>query len=330
MNRKTVQVLAAIIVGLVLALLVLDSNDDSDIVAGRPLLPELRTVANTATQVTIQGPDAGEVVTILRNDDGWTVSTRDNYAADVGKLRQLIIALADANIIEEKTSNPEQYEKLGVGDPVGGGKGSRVTISGPDYTYAVILGSQTQGKFRYARIDGAQTSYLIDKDPTLPLAADDWLSPDILDIGAARVQRVSITHADGEVVVIAKDTQEQTDFVVLDVPHGRELSYATVANGIGGALAGLKLEDVRARVEAAAATIVKFDLWDGFSITAEVVVADDQTWISFAAAVAGDEASAAEEVATINGRLGGWQYRIPDYKKNLLVRRWDDILKTAD
>jgi hypothetical protein len=26
-------------------------------------------------------------------------------------------------------------------------------------------------------------------------------------------------------------------------------------------------------------------------------------------------------------RTSGWQFRIADYKANLLVRRWDDILK---
>ena len=36
------------------------------------------------------------------------------------------------------------------------------------------------------------------------------------------------------------------------------------------------------------------------------------------------------EVIDINDRLSGWQYRLPDFKKNLLTRRWDDILKAAD
>lgn len=330
MSRRTVPILAAIIVGLLLVLLALRGNDGSDVVAGRPLLPELKAVANSATQVVIQGSDAGDVVTLQRNDDRWTVSERGNYAADVGKLRQLVIALTDANIVEEKTSNPEQYEKLGVGGPDSGGNGSTVTISGPGFAYAVILGNKTQGKFRYARVVDAETSYLIDTDPTLPSSADDWLLPDILDVAAQRVQKVSTTHADGETIVMAKDNQQQTDFVVLDIPAGRKLSYPTVANGIAGALGALKLEGVRAQVTAPAATTVEYLLWDGFTITAKVVADGDQFWISFAAAVAGDAADAAQEVADINRRLDGWQYQLPEFKKNLFVRRWDDILQAAD
>jgi hypothetical protein len=37
-----------------------------------------------------------------------------------------------------------------------------------------------------------------------------------------------------------------------------------------------------------------------------------------------------ESAAEINARLSGWQYRLPDHKKNLLVRRWEDILKSTD
>lgn len=321
MNRRTVPVLVAVIVGLLLMLLVLRGQDGSD-APGQPLLPDFKAVANDTTRVTILGPDADEALTLERIDDAWVVGTRDNYAADVGKLRPLIIALADASILEEKTSDPALYEKLGLDDPESGGSGSKVTVAGPDFAYAVILGNTTQGKFRYARDAAAAGSYLIDQDPELPLAADDWLLPDLLDIGAARVRQVRIAHADGETIALAKDTQEQTDFSVLDIPAGRELSYATVANGIAGVLGKLQLSDVRRRVAAPAATTVEFDTWDELRISAEIVTDDEDTWVSFTAT--GGDAEA------INARLGGWQYQLPEHKTNLLTRRWDDLLKGAD
>ena len=40
--------------------------------------------------------------------------------------------------------------------------------------------------------------------------------------------------------------------------------------------------------------------------------------------------SAEEEADLINARHARWQYRIPDYKANLLARRWTDILKAED
>lgn len=321
MKQKTIPALIAVIVGLLLLLLVLRDKDDGR-ASGQPLLPAFKAVANDTTLVTILGPDSDAPLTLERIDDAWVVGARDNYLADVGKLRQLIIALAEARILEEKTSDPAQYEKLGLDDPQSGGAGSKLTVSGPDFAYAVIFGNKTQGKYRYARDAAAAGSYLIDQDPELPAAAADWLLPELLDIAATRVRRVSIVHADGETIVLAKDTQEQTDFSVLDIPSTRELSYATVANGIAAALGKLQLSDVRARVAAPAATSVEFDTWDELSVSAELVTEDELTWVSFTAT--GGEAEA------INARLGGWQYQLPEHKKSLLTRRWDDLLKAAD
>jgi len=258
------------------------------------------------------------------------VSSRDNFPADLGKLRQLIIALADARIVEEKTADPEQYEKLGLDMPGQDSGGTQITVAGPDFSYTVVLGTQAQGKFRYARVEGEAASYLIDQNPTPATTAGDWLQTDLLDISAQRVQGVSILHADGESIVIAKQDQEQTDFRVQDIPTGRELSYPTVANSIGGALSALQLEDVRASVAATPVATVEFQTFDGYKIDATAVAEGDKTWVSFVAAVSNEDADAAASVSTLNERLQGWQFMLPDYKKNQLLRRWNDILKAAD
>ena len=331
MTRKTLHALIAIVVGLLLLLLAIRGNDvDDSTVSGPALLPDFRAVANDVAQVRVVHADADEGVTLHLEDDRWVVNARDGYLADVGKLRQLIIALANAEILEEKTSNPEQYDKLGVGDPEEGGNGTKVVITAPQACYEVVLGNAAQGQYRYARLASSATSYLIDQNPDLPLAVGDWLLPDILDIDAEKVKRVAITHADGETIVIEKTDQEQTDFDVSNVPDGRELSYATVGNGIAGALGNLELDDVRKRVEAPAITTAVYETWDGLRVSAEVFSEEETTWIAFSAEPSREDSTADERVAEINERLSGWQYQLPDYKKNLLVRRWDDILKATD
>ncbi|MDH3531855.1 MAG: DUF4340 domain-containing protein, partial [Gammaproteobacteria bacterium] len=209
-----------------------------------------------------------------------------------------------------------------------------------------ILGDSAQRDFRYARLPDQATSYLIDKNPTVPDSVGDWLLPDIIDISAERVRKVSILHADGDSIVIEKGARDLTDFAVLDVPEDRELSYATVGNGVAGALSQLKLDDVRARRDAAAATTTVFETWDGLEITAAVTSDEGASWVAFAigtvpvvpsaeataddAAGAGEPAKVDDEANELNERLSAWQFRLPDYKKNLLLRRWDDILKAVD
>lgn len=328
MTRRTLQTLAAIIVGLVLLLLALRGNDVHESgPVGEPALPDFASVANDISKVRIVRPSGGEGVTLHLKGDLWAVSARDDYAADIGKLRQLIIALADARVLEEKTSNPEQYDKLGVGDPEEGGTGTKIIATTPEATYSVILGNVAQGEYRYARPTDQATSYLIDQNPDLPKTVGDWLLPDIVDIGSAAVRRVVITHADGESIVVEKSDSDQTDFVVAGVPEGRELSYATVGNGVAGALGSLKLEDVRKTTAEAVATTTVFETWDNVTISAKITAGNEQSWVSFAAETNSEESGDTDRVAEINARVSGWQYRLPDHKKNLLVRRWDDILK---
>jgi len=235
------------------------------------------------------------------------------------------MALAEARIVEEKTSSPEHYEKLGVDDPEDGGKGTKIIVDGEGVSYAIILGESAQGNHRYARLAGEETSYLVDRDPNIPAAASDWLLADILDIDSKQVRSVTITHDNGETIAITKETEDQTDFSVLDIPAGRELSYPTVANGIAGALKALKFDDVQKSIDGPFETSAVFETWDGLQVTARVRTDDEDTWVTFSATGAPDGT-----VTDIGEQLDGWQYRLPDYKKNLLTRRWDDILKSSD
>jgi hypothetical protein len=330
MTRKTIQILIALIITLGLLLLVIDRDDDGTYAERAVFLAGFKEVANDATRISISGSSDGEDVTISRESGNWMVNARDNYAADISKLGQLVSTLANARIVEQKTSNPENYANLGVNDPGDGGNGRLVSIEGPGLNYSVIIGDSAQRDFRYARVPDQATSYLIDQNPPIPASASEWLVADIVDIPSSRIRNVSIEHADGESIVVEKIEEEQTDFDVLDVPEGRELSYATVGNGIAGALSDLGLDDVRKRIDAPAVTSVTFETWNGLSLSVKVIDEEEASWLEFAATSVDEEHSVDNEVAAINERLSGWQYQVADYKKNLLIRRWDDILKDAE
>jgi len=60
-------------------------------------------------------------------------------------------------------------------------------------------------------------------------------------------------------------------------------------------------------------------------VTAQVRTDDEGTRVTFFPAGMPDQT-----VTDIGEKLVGWQYQLPDYKKNLLTRRRDDTLKSAD
>lgn len=322
MTQKHIQALVAIIVGLVLLMFVLRSTDDTGPVgADRLLLPELAAAAGAIATIRVTGVGDAGPLDITRDGDRWSVVSRGGYAADVGLLRQLVISLSEARIVEEKTSNPDNYARLGVDDPEEGGEGTMLSLSGDGFDYTVILGNTAQGDYRYARVAGDATSYLVDQDPRVPGAVGDWLDASIADIPAERIRRVTIRHSDGETIVIEKDSQDQVDFSVRDVPVGRELSYASVGNGIGGALGSLELDDVRVASEGEALATTVFETWNDARIRAELVQNGDDSWVTF---------SADPDIDGLNARVAGWQYRLPEFKQNLLLRRWDDLLREEE
>jgi hypothetical protein len=50
----------------------------------------------------------------------WAVVEKGNYPAAPGKLRQLLLGLADLTLVEPKTERPELFARLDLNDPANG------------------------------------------------------------------------------------------------------------------------------------------------------------------------------------------------------------------
>jgi hypothetical protein len=325
-NSSTLRWLGFIVALLVIALVLVDLREDGELPeSGKRLFPDMEAVLNEVGQLTISR--AGEEPVVINRQDGtWGVAARNDYPARFTSVREVLLAMAEARVVEPKTANPELHDRLGVQDPaVAGSKGVRVTATAGEQSFSLIFGNASQDSYRYARIAGEDQSWLIDQNPDIPATIGKWLQADIVDIGSDRVRSVTIRHPDGEVISVSKATEADTDFAVADIPTGRELSYSTVANGLAGALNDLDLDDVRPAVATDADAITtEFETFDGLRIVTTTVRADDVNWVSLIAEASGDDS---EEASAITAHVEGWQFRIADYKANLLTRRWEDILK---
>lgn len=331
MTAKNLNALAALAAILVIAYLVLDRSESNRPVSDT-LIPELKSQINDVTSLGAR--NASGTVTIRRSDDAWVVVEREGYAADMARLRDVLVSIADAKIIERKTSDPEKYHLIGVSDPSdANSESTELTISGDGFEYSIIIGATAQTVFRYVRMADAEQSVLIDQNPDVPGDAAEWLADALVDIDAERVQQVIISHADGEEFVVEKPSTEAANYAVVNIPDGRELSYPSVANEIGAALAELTLDDVRPKPvgDLKPGTTTMIRTFDGLQIVAMIYERDDAIWISIVADAAEEaEAGIQDEVAGINTRLAAWQFAIPDHKTNLLKRRMEDLLKTVE
>src|SRR5690349_15318946 len=62
----------------------------------------------------------GSTLTLIRDGDSWLVAEKGNYPADNAKLSQLLLAMADLQLVEPRTRQPDLYPRLEIEDP---GKG---------------------------------------------------------------------------------------------------------------------------------------------------------------------------------------------------------------
>ncbi len=359
MTTRTLTVLAIAAAALVL-LAVFAERSGGPSAGGAPelLLPGLTERLNDVERVTLVRAGNETVATLEPGESGWTVAERDGYPADTPKLRQALIALGEARLVERKTANETLHERIGVEDVSRSeASGLALTIEGGGDWPTLILGDAEGTGYRYVRRADEAQSWLIDRNPDLPRSTSQWLDPSILDVRGDRVQQVTITHPDGEIVRVYKDERGAANFSVADVPEGRELQYPGVANVTANALRELRLEDVE-RASAAPeepVTTVEYRTFDGLVVRGEGFERGDQAWIAFTAsfdpdqaqrfaesAQSGDDAdggaeSAADdgadasaiedEAAAINARTAGWRYRIASYQFDQMTRRLEDFLQ---
>lgn len=345
MSRRTlVLLLGSLIVLAILALLAGPGNRHD---AEQRLFPELKAQLNEISEILVRGPGNQLVATLRRSDARWIVAER-NYPADVGMIRTNLLALADARIVEEKTSTPELYDRLGVQDiALENARGIQLEISGSGTPVQLIIGEAAgdSSDMRYVRRTGEAQSWLVSGHFTPGKTTGEWLDRQLVDIPAARIQAVTIIHPGLDTLRLEKAGRDATDFGVTDIPAGRELSYPGIGNTLGALLVSLQLDDVHGREalgeNPGKPVVARFLCFDGLVIEASAWRTPEGTRLSFLAAVdpaqaeryavpdAPGTAAVRAEAEAINARLGGWIYTLPGHKTEQFTRRLQDLLTPA-
>ncbi len=274
MNTKNFYALvAAAVVALGAALWVSRSNQPSSEAnpQNAPLLPGLRDELNAVDALTFTGAGNQAIASFKRDADGWHVAEKSGFPADVSKLRELLLKLADASVIEAKTANPARYSELGVEDPASvkcepptatadaadqanaqkkclEGKGVLVTLGGLKMPIRLIVGLYNGGGGggTFVRRDGEARSLLVAGNLAIDRNAASWIRHELVDIDAARIKEVRLTGLDGKTLRVYKEQSVEASFKVADVPAGRTLASDFVANSLGSGLSSLRADDVAA------------------------------------------------------------------------------------
>jgi hypothetical protein len=280
-------VIFAIIAVVVIALAVFLANRQTELrLTGEELLyPELKAQADSVKAIRIYKAGDARVVEILRNGAEWTLTERNGYPIAAAKARNLVRALSNAKILEEKTSDPTKYASLSVEDVESAeAKGVRIELEGPASPVNLIVGKDGPGaNSSYVRRVGEQKSWLVSEQLSASPEPRDWLDKDIINVSADRVQSATIEIQGQKPYTASKASRADENFAVSPLPKGKELSYAGAANGFATALVSLTLDDVKPKAELAdakPAARATYRTFDGLKVEMQGYKLDDKHYLT--------------------------------------------------
>jgi uncharacterized protein DUF4340 len=335
-QRGLILLAAATLALIVLAIVAIASGDRgvSRAPPGERALPALAAKLGEVGSVGIKRNALS--LTFVRDGDNWFVAEKGNYPAAAGKVRQMVLAMADAVLVEPKTQKAEFYPRLDVEDP-GSGKSTFVTLKDKSGT---TLAEMIIGKRRYDRLgtgtDGIYVRKLGDTQAWLARGSlefsdqlSSWLDRRILDIPEKRIAKAILIQPDGTKLVISRAKPEDK-FTVEDTPADAKFKSETTTSEPAMALESLDLDDVRPVTEMPVpdkdAVAASFTTFDGLTVDVRLLDKDDMHWVALSAAGTG---AAEAEAKAINDKVSHWTYAVPSYKATQLKMKLSDMLDPA-
>jgi len=284
---------------------------------GSALLPSLASELDTVTALTVRRGGATPTVTVHQQGGHWTLAERGDYPADVSKLRKLLLALSDAKVIEQKTSNPASFAVIGVDDPASpGATGAEISIVARDGKHAVIVGKPV-GAGNFARRSGENSSYIVEPGISLEVEPRYWIDSRLLDIAAADIQSIGVKPAAGPAYTVHR-AATGGNFVLEGAPAGRKAADSAVLAPSPTTYSGLTADDVAplGNIDFSKATVVTVTLADGNAITMTGAASADKHWVQVRSS----------KDAALDAKGAGRAFEITGYRYDAIFRPLEQLL----
>lgn len=318
----------------------LDNKPQSEIVT-TSLFPALIDSINEITEITIEDR---KFKSILRKIEGsWYLHNKDNYPASTSGIKRLALELSNLAILETKTSLADKYAKLGVNDlSLEGSLASKITVSaGEKKLVSLLVGLSPKGTStaqRYIRLSDATAAQLVAGQITASTNPIDWLDPQIIDIDSKSIRRLTIDVPGEQKIIISKKTESEDFFNLQEVPESFEMKSKTIISSIPAILMDLRLNNV---VSAQLVTDLeptqktRITTFSGLEILLKDYIWENKHYTVFEASQEKDTDKPLDEmqnaaIEKINSKLHGWAYEIPAYKRRMINRKFDDLIRPKE
>ncbi|MFT4561354.1 MAG: hypothetical protein ACI9BW_001095 [Gammaproteobacteria bacterium] len=333
-------------------------------ISTRLLYPSLSEGLNEVRRFSIL--TAKNNTQLERQGTQWVVANRDNFPANFSAVKSTLLNLSTSRILEEKTSNPMNYSKIGVNRPDDDGSESvliEIHDAANQTVASLIIGKERSANKLdtpnyFARESEVATALLVQGDLKMSDDPIKWMDTSVVNVSTERVQSVTIERPNETVVNLSKAAQSDNFFELAAIPDGfTAVSRATVSS-VGAVLLGVRFQDVMTRdivseLKPEVSAIVR--TFDGLVATIDLFDVDekkvsrfrfgfDQNLIASAPAPSTEEPqendqsdneadeklSVEDEVEKLNAAVEKWVYVLPDYKTRLIDKRFDELVKPVE
>jgi hypothetical protein len=299
----------------------------------RPFFPGLTDQLNQLGEVAITSKTGTTHIKLQQGK--WVVVERNNYPADLGPLRTVAVGMGDLTMLEPKTGRADWLNYLGLGDPAKGGDAVDVKLSdATGKALAEVLVGKSQGAADdlgrtqlYVRKPNENTSWLARGNLQPKPNAADWLDKNVITVARDRLKGATITPPAGPAYTLARDSKDQQDFKLLDMPAGRSLSFEGSPDGVASAALGFMFDDVAKadQFDFSKAPQSVTHTFDGLDVTVKIATKGQEHWATISAAATNPMVQA--EADALNAKVGGWAYKLPEMKMEQIVATRETLLR---
>ena len=325
---------AAALVSLVLAVVSYSSHVPwTEPLKYAKLFPALEKDAGKVSAIEISQADSK--VNLERKDTAWVLKERDGYPANADKVRALLLALQDAELVEDKTRKEERYRELFLEDPAGKDANSnflKLLDGNAGSVVELIVGKRRADAFgggkggTYIRKPGDVQAWLVNSEIDAPSAIKDWVKTRIFETQTALIRKVTIEIPGEQPLGIVWDTESKR-LKLADMPAGKQLKFANSIEDIGESLGVIDMDDVRKSPDTPSGdnvSTVKLENENGLNVTYTFRKAADGDWLSMSATADGEQKKFAE---LFSAGAKGWEFRLPKSKAGEILKKRSDLIE---
>jgi hypothetical protein len=300
-----------------------------------PLFPDLPHQAKSVAHIHVAAHKTSFDV-VFKPNKGWVIASRNDIPASFEQVNRTVVGLASMQTLEPKTARADWLHYLDLDAPP---KGDGVLISLSDaqgHVLAAVITGKTQ---EIGDASGANGMFVRKADSTQSWLAksvfepksdvSDWYDKNLVDVQRSRIAEADMTPVGSPAYTVKRDKPKDTEFKLVNLPAGRQLSYPGAAEGVAGALTGLTFDDAKLAkgMDFSKASRLVNHTFDGLTVTVQTMQQGQDYWATISAEAAPGKAAAAREAKAINAMTSGWAYKLPPYKGQQLTTKMESLLK---